>query len=83
MKTATYTLPNDWLVYFFNGDNSGLNREDDEAIETFERELLKAGYSACAIDTGKDRGFMKHHDAHHIYPFACDCIDIVFPKIDY
>lgn len=80
MQTATYTLPNDWLSYFFNGDDSGLNKEDCKAIEAIERELLMTGYSAYAIDTGEDRGFMKYHDAHHVYPYACDCTDVIFPE---
>lgn len=81
MKTVTYILPSNWLTYFFYGDETGLTDEESRAVHSIERELLKDGYSACAIDTGDDKGFLKYHEAIGVYPYACDCIEIIFPEI--
>lgn len=74
MKTRTYTLPAHWAVYFVNGDASGYEDDEIEAIDAFT-ESENLGF---CVDVAEDTDFVTWHDASDFYPYAADCAEFTF-----
>lgn len=74
MKTATYTLPTHWASALINGDWSGLDEHDEEALT---RVMHGEALPDC-LDVHDDSTFCKYHDAQPYGVLACDCSTFVF-----
>lgn len=74
MKTETYLLPDFWANSLINGDNSGLESIDIEALNTWLNEH-KPGY--CLTCSSKESTFTAFHDARN-FVLACNCLDYAF-----
>ena len=78
MNTTTYTLPTHWASALINGDWSGLNELDEEALT---RVMFNEGLPDC-VDVLDDSSFRKYHDAQPYGVLACDCSTFIFPDND-
>ena len=82
METTIYTLPAHWAPALINGDLTGLNENDEEAMMTLiAGEELPDPLSIVGDDQpdGPYPEFKVHHDARPYGVLACDCFDYVFP----
>lgn len=75
IETITYTLPAFWACPLINGDLSGLEDEEGEAIEAW---LNHEGVGAC-VDVSEESFFSSFHEAR-FYVLACDCLEFTFLK---
>lgn len=75
IETITYTLPAHWACPLINGDETGLEGEEGEAIEAW---LNHEGVGAC-FDVSAVPFFSAFHDARY-YVLACDCLEFTFIK---
>jgi hypothetical protein len=75
IETITYTLPAFWACPLINGDLSGLEDEEAEAIEAW---ITYGGVGAC-FDVSAVPFFSSTHDARY-YVLACDCLEFTFLK---
>jgi len=73
MKTETYELPSFWASPLINGDYSGMEDTDIEALEKW-LEKEKPGYCVSLSD---ESFFAWRHDAS-AYVLACDCSEFTF-----
>ena len=82
METTTYTLPAYWASALFNGDLSGLEESEEEALMSLiAGEQLPDPIGIVGDDTehGPESFFCTYHDARPYGVLACDCLDYVFP----
>ena len=75
MKTATYTLPTHWASALFNGDWSGLNEQDEEALTR----VMHGEALPDPLDVLDNSSFCKYHDATPYGVLACNCSTCIFP----
>lgn len=81
-NVSVYTLPAHWASALFNGDFSGLDEDDEEALmnviagEDLPDPLYIKGDDA---EYGPQAHFTRYHDAEPYGVLACDCYDYVFP----
>jgi hypothetical protein len=79
MQIETYTLPEHWLSALFNGDDSGLDESDCEALEAFTDSVVADYGQAWPVDYDESgAGFMRYHDAQPFGVLACDCVEVSF-----
>ena len=72
MQTVQYTLPSHWASAFINGDDSGYEQEDLDAIDRF-CEYVKEQHDCCfCIDVEEDYYFTSFHDATDFGVLACE-----------
>jgi hypothetical protein len=78
MKVTTMILPTHWASAFVNGDLTGYESDDLEAIRMFTDDMVHE-YGRCwCIDVTDDEGFLRYHDAQPYNVLACDCSTFVF-----
>lgn len=75
ITTTTYWLPAHWASALINGDLSGLDEDDEEAL----MRVLAGEQLTEPIDCGDSPEFRKHHDAQPYGVLACDCLEFTFP----
>lgn len=78
MKTETITLPAHWASALINGDLSGYDSDDLEAIRLFTRDMVKGNGSCRCIDVTEHSDFMKYHDAEVYGVLACEASTFTF-----
>lgn len=85
MQTELYTLPAHWASALINGDLSGYEGDDLEAIRRFTASMVTTHGSCRCLDVCRDPetgnpdvGFTRWHDASHLLPFACDAASFQF-----
>jgi hypothetical protein len=69
----TFTAPTYWASLFFNGDSSGMESEEIQAAEEFLKRIGLGDPVDC-----EEAGFMRYHNACHVYPLAADCSNYMF-----
>ena len=74
MNIITYDLPEHWAAAFINGDLSGYETDDLEAIRLFTAEMVSefGGCRCLSIDDDDSGNFRKYHDARHLGVLACN-----------
>lgn len=77
MKTQTFTLPAFWASALINGDESGLEPDEQTQLDQWLKDN-KPGY---CIDVSSDESFTQWHDARD-YVLACDCAEFTFQIIE-
>jgi hypothetical protein len=80
MKTADYILPEHWLSALINGDETGLNEDDQTALDAFYKDCLTWHGSFYCLGTVEDdsNGFMRYHDAQPYGIGSCDTWTVRF-----
>lgn len=76
MGTCTYTLPAHWAPALVNGDFTGLDDDDEEAL----MRVIAGENLPDPIAVGDEPEFRKYHDAQPYGVLACDCLEYVFPE---
>ena len=82
METTTYTLPAYWASALFNGDLSGLEESDEEALMSLiagEQLPDPIGIVGDDKEYGPESFFCTYHDARPYGVLACDCLEYIFP----
>lgn len=74
IDSYTYTLPSHWAPALINGDMTGLDEHDQEALL---RLIFNEGLSD-AVSVDDEPGFMTYHDARPYGVLACDCSTYTF-----
>ena len=78
IQTENYDLPAHWASALINGDESGLEPEDSEALEAFTADMV-AEYGQCwAIDCSEEPSFTAYHDAKRYGVLACETLTFTF-----
>jgi hypothetical protein len=76
METCTYTLPAHWASALINGDFTGLEDDDEEALTR----VIVGENLPDPIGVSEEPEFRKYHDAQPYGVLACDCLEYVFPE---
>jgi hypothetical protein len=82
METTTYTLPAYWASALFNGDLSGLEESEEEALMLLivgEQLPDPIGIVGDDDEYGPESFFCTYHDARPYGVLACDCLEYIFP----
>lgn len=78
MKHLTMELPAFWASALINGDVSGMEDEDEQALDKFTAYMV-AEYGQCwAVDVSEESSFTRWHDAQSYGVLACDCAVYTF-----
>ena len=79
METVDFDLPTFWASPLINSDTSGLEDDDNAALEAFTDYMVEAYGQCWAINCGDDKGnFMTYHDARQFGVLACDVLTYTF-----
>lgn len=78
MQTVIRTLPSHWASALVNGDESGLENEDIEALNAFCESMIAQYGSYYCVDVSEDEQFMRWHDAEWFGVGACQVADFTF-----
>jgi hypothetical protein len=85
MEMITLTLPEWMLSPLFNGDNSGLTDEEEQALDTLGEYLNGRGFSGNPIDASEESDFYSYPpaDARIAYgeTLGGNYVEVTFPKI--
>jgi len=74
MKITQLLLPLHWASALINGDLTGYDADDLEAIRRFTNDMVRDfGQCWCLGVDDEDSGFVKYHDADGYGVLACDC----------
>ena len=74
METTTYWLPAHWASALVNGDFTGLDEDDEEAL----MRVIAGEQLPDPIACGDEPEFRKYHDAQPYGVLACDCLEYTF-----
>lgn len=78
IKTYTLMLPTHWASPLVNGDESGLEDEDQAQLEAFTADMVRTYGSCHCVDVSDDTEFMRWHDAAPYGVLACDVAEFTF-----
>lgn len=78
IKTYTLMLPTHWACPLINGDESGLEDEDQAQLEAFTADMVRTYGSCHCVDVSEDTEFMRWHDAAPYGVLACDVAEFTF-----
>lgn len=78
METIDYTLPVHWASALINGDDSGLDDDEQDALDEFVNDMVQQHGKCYCIGVKEDTNFVKYHDAEIYGILACDCATFVF-----
>ena len=78
MKTTSYLLPEHWACALINGDESGLDDCEQEALDSFVAYMVEKHGACHCVDVGEHCGFVKYHDAQEYGVLACDVANFIF-----
>lgn len=74
MKTTTRMLPTHWAPALINGDLSGYDGEELEAIRLFTADMYRDHHRCWCIDVDAESpSFLTYHDARLYSVLACEC----------
>lgn len=74
MPTFTYNLPAHWAPALVNGDLSGLEEDDEEAL----MRVIAGEGLPDPVSVSSEPEFLKYHDAQPYGVLACDCLEYTF-----
>ncbi len=74
IQTESFMLPETWACAFLYGDESGMEQEEIDAIESMD-----LGH-CCDVISDESGDFRRWHDAAHVYPYAANVAEFVFIK---
>jgi hypothetical protein len=77
LNTIELIAPSHWATVFFYGDTSGLEDNEEQAIDAF---LEREGVGHCL--NCEDYGFVTWHDARREFPYASDCQTYTFELLE-
>ena len=79
MEIEIYELPTHWASALINGDLSGYDSDDLEAIRRFADDMIRRYGKCWCLDVSDDEGnFVKYHDASQYGVLACDVAEFSF-----
>ena len=79
IKTETYTLPEFWANWLINGDADGYDEDEFTAMFEFAGKIVERHGKCWCIGMGDEPvGFMRHHDAADLFPYAAECAEFFF-----
>ena len=74
-ETTTYVLPAHWAPALMNGDFTGMEEEDEEAL----MRVTVGENLPDPLGVSDEPEFVKYHDAQPYGVLACDCLTYTFP----
>jgi hypothetical protein len=78
MQTETFELPTHWAIALNYGEMDGYEEDELEAIEAFEKYMVKK-YGGCwCVEVSNDRWFQHRHDASDFGVLATDVSTFTF-----
>ena len=79
MQIEYFELPSHWAAAFINGDDTGLNDADEDAMNDFVSWMLKEYDKCWFLNVEDEHWFSKYHDATRFgYRLACDVSTFAF-----
>jgi hypothetical protein len=78
IKTYTLMLPTHWASPLVNGDETGLEDEDQAQLDAFVNDMVRTYGSCHCVDVSEDTEFMRWHDAAQYGVLACDVAEFTF-----
>lgn len=77
IKITNQDLPSYWASALVNGDESGLEDEEQEQLDAW----TKDNPNLYCIDVSEETFFSKYHDAADYGVLPCDCANFTFQVI--
>lgn len=74
----TYELPAHWAVALINGDESGFDDDDSDALGRFTDDMIARHGQCHCVDVSDEPTFMMYHDARAYGVLACDTLTYTF-----
>jgi len=65
-ETYNYLIPSWALCSLINGDDSGLDEDDIQALDIFEKQAIENGIGHWSYDTDEEPGFYRSNDIHNL-----------------
>lgn len=78
MKIEKFRLPAHWASALINADPSGLDDDDNAALDLFEGWMIKEFNQCWPIDCDEEPQFERWHDAARFGVLACDTLTFSF-----
>lgn len=79
IKLETFDLPAHWASYFINGDETGYDGDDLQAMREIERDMVSwYGQCHCLTVDGDGDDFRRYHDATNYGVLACNVATFTF-----
>jgi hypothetical protein len=77
IKTISLDLPSHWACPLINGDESGLEDEEQGQLDAW----IKDNPRLSCVDVSEETFFSKYHDAADYGVLPCDCAEFTFQEI--
>ena len=77
-STEVFVLPSFWASALINGDTSGLDPDDEAALDKFIAYMLHQYGQCWCLDVASEENFLRDHDASRFGVLACDCCEYIF-----
>jgi hypothetical protein len=77
IKTISLDLPSLWACPLINGDESGLEDEEQEQLDAW----LKDNPNLYCIDVSEETFFYTYHSGREYGVLPCDCAEFTFQEI--
>ena len=78
MQTETFELPTHWAIALNYGEMDGYEEDELEAIEAFEKYMVKKYGGCLCVEVSNDRWFQHRHDASDFGILATDVSTFTF-----
>ena len=78
MKIETFQLPAHWAAALINADPSGLDEDDNAALDAFTDWMMREYNQCWPIDCDDEPQFMRYHDAAKYGVLACHTLTYSF-----
>lgn len=75
-STTEYTLPAHWAPALVNGDFTGMEEDDEEAL----MRVVAGENLPDPLSVSDEPEFVKYHDAQPYGVLECDCLTYTFPN---
>ena len=77
---GTWDLPAHWASALINGDDSGLEHDDKQALADFTADMVRQFGTCDPVDVGGEHytEFRRYHDASSYGVLACNCLPYTF-----
>jgi hypothetical protein len=75
IETVIYTLPAFWACPLINGDETGLNDEEEEALQAW----CKSETVGACVGVSEEEFFSAWHEAR-AFVLPCSCLEFTFLK---
>jgi hypothetical protein len=82
MQIETYLLPSHWASALVNGDVTGYEEDDLNAIILFTDAMVRCHGRCWCVNVDEEESFTHYHDARRYGVLACNCTEFTFDVVN-